>query len=458
MRAIPMILLAWGCAAAPSGDDTDVAGDTPDTGVGPAVTYHRDVRPLLAEHCEGCHQAGGIGPFSMTYTAEDWVDGNPSWVPLAVASALVGSMPPWMPDDDCHPIEHARRLAPEHKDLLRTWSELGFPEGRPEDATAPAQQVPDLLDVLGPPSARLTLPEPYTADRSAPDDYRCFPLPLEGAGDRWMSAFTVEPDARDVVHHVILYRLDAEWADDVATWDAEDEGPGYTCFGSPGTWKAETFAGWAPGAAPEIYDAGTARKIPDGSVLVLQVHYNTLNVPPEQPIPADASSVVMWTLPPGEMPSRRLLSVPLAKTDLLIPEGAPEVVQTEELALDWLPQRLPIRGVFPHMHQLATSMRVEVIDSDDRERCVVDIPKWDFAWQQAYFFGPDDAIGVGWDDRLRITCTYDNSAANQPVVNGLQQDPREVAWGDGSLDEMCLAYLYVTCPAVDCPLDRVFAQ
>jgi hypothetical protein len=45
-----------------------------------------------------------------------------------------------------------------------------------------------------------------------------------------------------------------------------------------------------------------------------------------------------------------------------------------------------------------------------------------------------------------MTCVYDNSAAHQPVVNGVQQAPRDVAWGEGTLDEMCLTYAVVLVP------------
>ena len=49
-------------------------------------------------------------------------------------------------------------------------------------------------------------------------------------------------------------------------------------------------------------------------------------------------------------------------------------------------------------------------------------------------------------DEVEITCTYDNSAANQPVVDGQPREPAQVGWGDGSYDEMCLDYLALVRP------------
>ena len=41
---------------------------------------------------------------------------------------------------------------------------------------------------------------------------------------------------------------------------------------------------------------------------------------------------------------------------------------------------------------------------------------------------------------MEVTCTYDNSAGNQPLIDGEQMDPMDIEWGDGTLDEMCLLY------------------
>ena len=47
-------------------------------------------------------------------------------------------------------------------------------------------------------------------------------------------------------------------------------------------------------------------------------------------------------------------------------------------------------------------------------------------------------------DRLGLECHWDNSAGNQPFVDGQRVPPRELNWGEGTDDEMCLGGLYVT--------------
>jgi hypothetical protein len=46
---------------------------------------------------------------------------------------------------------------------------------------------------------------------------------------------------------------------------------------------------------------------------------------------------------------------------------------------------------------------------------------------------------------LGIECHWDNSTAKQPTDgNGQTQAPQPLNWGEGTTDEMCLGFVYVT--------------
>jgi hypothetical protein len=47
-------------------------------------------------------------------------------------------------------------------------------------------------------------------------------------------------------------------------------------------------------------------------------------------------------------------------------------------------------------------------------------------------------------DQLSVSCTWDNTAENQPVINGQRVTPRDRNWGARTQDEMCVAGIYVT--------------
>lgn len=417
---------------------------------GSEPTFHRDVRPILDAHCVECHQSGGVGPTDYT-DASSWAEGTPTWGPVAVSAVESGFMPPWKPSDACHPLDHARMLEPEEQEVLSRWADAGFPLGDPSTyAPGVSRAAPDPLETLGPPDRVLRSEFRYTPDPSTPDDYRCFVVDRSVERELWIQGLRFEPDAVEMVHHAILYQLDARHGDMVANLEARDDAPGYTCFGSPGTWETETLAAWAPGQIPERYPDGVGRRVPEGSLLILQVHYNLLGQDP-QALPDDATGLGLWLIPEGERPPLTLRSIPFANRSIQIPPGEPAHVERDTMRLS-LPDGLTLRalGVMPHMHQLGTRIRINEVMEDGSRTCVFEIDDWDFNWQQTYAFPPDQLYEVSGPVTFELICEYDNSAANQPTVNGVQQEPQQVVWGDGTLDEMCLMYVNALIPtAVD---------
>ena len=76
----------------------------------------------------------------------------------------------------------------------------------------------------------------------------------------------------------------------------------------------------------------------------------------------------------------------------------------------------------------------------ERERngettCVVDVPRWDFDWQQFYFY--EQELDVQPGDIFRLRCVYDTRG-----------DTETIGFGEGTGDEMCLAGFYLTPPLV----------
>jgi len=99
---------------------------------------------------------------------------------------------------------------------------------------------------------------------------------------------------------------------------------------------------------------------------------------------------------------------------------------------------------FLHMHNLGKTGRVTLVRADGTEQVIVDIREWDFNWQSTYRL--EQEVLVGPSDRVRLACSWDNSAANQVIVDGVQQTPQYVEWGDGTGDEMCLTNFFMTVP------------
>ncbi len=408
------------------GLDTDAAGGE--------VTWHGAVRALSEAHCVSCHAPGGIGPFSLTTYEDVSAIGG-----LVTAAVVERRMPPWTPDPECHPIAYERHLEPEEIGVFEAWAAAGFPEGDAADYVPPEEI--DAL-VLPDPTLSLAPPEAYTANRLLPDDYRCLPLAHEFPEGAWITATDILPDKREIVHHVLVYRVPAADVAELEALDAADAGPGYTCFGGPGVGDGGPVAGWVPGAQPMAYPENSGIRIEPGTRLVMQIHYNTTAVT-DGPIPPDASRLLLWTLPEGETPTQAVSILGFANTRIRIDAGDPNSTHDDSLTL---PVGGTLIGVAPHMHTLGRSISVRLERPSGDEMCLVDIPAWDFGWQQFYRYPDSDSIALRAGDTVHMQCVYDNSAENQPVVNGEQVEPRDVRWGEGTFDEMCLNYLIVARP------------
>ena len=86
-------------------------------------------------------------------------------------------------------------------------------------------------------------------------------------------------------------------------------------------------------------------------------------------------------------------------------------------------------------------MAAELRSAGGGGECMVEVSRWDYHWQLDYLYAK--GVPYGPDDQLAVTCEYDNSTAHQPVVDGVQLAPHNVTWGEGSLDEMCLHYVWL---------------
>lgn len=71
---------------------------------------------------------------------------------------------------------------------------------------------------------------------------------------------------------------------------------------------------------------------------------------------------------------------------------------------------------------------------------MLQIDDWDFHWQGSYGFRQSEIVRRG--DQVSIECHWDNSPANQHDGGA----PKNVNWGEGTGDEMCVGF-FLTAPA-----------
>lgn len=398
-------------------------------------TWSGKIRSMVAEECTTCHHTGGSAPFVFE-TYDEVADS----ATLMLFAMEAGSMPPWPGNPDCNTYTNERLLREKDIARFRRWVEADMPMG---DETEPISVTTTPFS----PTLTAQSSEPYTPTLSSTgDDYRCFLLDAEFEEEAWVTGSEVLPGSA-AVHHVQVFAVVGNQLERALELDAEDETVGYTCFGGPlpsgdnGGFNPSfptQIASWAPGTEPRIFADDLGARLEAGSRLVIQVHYSAVG---GEAVP-DQTGVAL-ALEEAARPLE-LHAAPLAITDLRIPAGASDASFTRTFT-NWSDEPAEVASLVPHMHLLGTSISARHVTADGEEaQCGVAVDAWDFEWTLPYRLEEPLIIAPG--EGLEVTCTYDNSAENQPVVDGEQQDPRTVNWGDDTLDEMCLMYLGVVRP------------
>ena len=433
-----------------------------------APSFSRDVAPILQDKCADCHQLGGIAPFSLVTAAAARTHS------AAIAAAVESRrMPPWPPGSESPQFvgEDERRLPDEELETVVEWAR----SGAPVDGAALQAPPPETLSTKRGEWAYSLSPERGYRPQREGDDYRCFLLDMSLDGWAFATSATIRPGVPSMVHHVILFRAKPDEVEEAERLDARSSVAGWPCFGGTGLGAgvealddAGWIAAWAPGGGTVRYPSGTGAELEAGGGIVMQVHYHRRN---ETRLDrtgvhltlvsgsADLEPATTMLLPaPIELPCADGEQGPLCDRDAAIadltrergasaallpaglqvlcrgsPFGTPSAGQGSSCDRGF-DARTTIHGVAGHMHLLGRSIRVELNPGTDRSRVLLDIPRWDFHWQNAYTFAEPVVAEPG--DRVRVTCRHDAALREGP--------PRYVVWGEGTMDEMCLGVLQVT--------------
>ncbi|MEK9984055.1 MAG: hypothetical protein VW879_04875 [Opitutae bacterium] len=440
-----------------------------------AVTYTKDISPIIYKNCTVCHRAGEIGPFPLTNFEEVR---DEAFTILSVTRK--GYMPPWMPNREFSKFKllGERGLTDQEIKTIAQWVEAGMPEGDP----AIEAPMPKFAkgSALGNPDLTLRADEPYKIKGSNEDEYRVFVLPTGLSEDRDLVGVEFRPGNRAILHHALLAFDTTGQAREV---DASDPLVGYEVFGGfgiPVSPQAQ-LPGYTPGAVPLRLPKGVGIKLPAGADILMQTHYAPWPVRD-----SDQSGVnLFFADEPVEryLKTRQLMPFDLVEEDTLQP---PELNLLERLDVirelvdefgqngfggagnsgdvaerlgdgfggrleGWSLFKLPpdevsrfhgiwkveedisLISIYPHMHLLGKGWEIYAIDPEGNRENLLKIDSWDFNWQGDYPLPKYLKIDKG--STIHAIATYDNTADN-PV--NPKMPPEASSWGGKTTDEMYL--------------------
>jgi len=384
---------ARGCLISFDGEETAEA----------AMSYARQVAPILRTKCVGCHSEGNIGSWAMTSHAK--VKGMAAMIEEVILSRR---MPPWDADPQFGKLEHGAALTTAEAQTLLRWVRQGAPRGDEPDplpwiVTPPAAEWP-----LGKPDIILRLPQPESIPATGVLEYRHIEVAVGNTEEMWVAGSWVKPGNKQVVHHVIAWLKE------------ENERRGIA--------EREHFAGYAPGSTQGFYPQATGKLLPKNARFDIELHYTTNGTPQ-----TDQTEIGLYLAKTKDLKQLDTLWIYDA-TFKVQPGDSESVHQTVyPIARD-----ATLYDLLPHMHLRGKWMKFELLRPDGKRETLLSVPRYDFNWQRTYKLAQPLAIPAGsW---VLITGAYDNSQLNPANPN-----PRKtIHWGDQSFDEMFLGVLNVT--------------
>jgi len=387
-----------------------ISAETPE----PAVTFNKQIAPIIYNNCSSCHRPGEAAPFSLLSYQDVSKRGK------TIASVTAARfMPPWKAEAGSYAFKDERRLKDSEIALIQAWAKQGMPEGNAGDAPAPPKFASGWM--LGEPDLIVEMPAAYHVPADGPDIYRNIAVPLGLTEDKWITAIDMKPTARSVVHHVLYFADPTGKAHDRPAQGAE---PGFTGM-QPGG-QAEPMGGWAVGAQPHMQPAGLALPVSKGSDFVIQYHFHPNGKP------AVEKSVVGFYFA-KKPPERTLTSVQLPPTYSLfsgldIPPGEKDFVIRDSYTL---PVDMDAVSIGAHAHYIAKQLKMTATLPSGEVKTLLWIKDWDFSWQDRYFF--DQFVALPKGTRLDAEVHWDNTADNPRNPSA---PPIRVQWGEQSKDEM----------------------
>jgi hypothetical protein len=372
-----------------------------------AVTYSKDVAPILYASCTECHRPAMSAPMSLM----SYDDVRP-WARAIKQRVVAREMPPWSAEAPHGMFRNDPSLSQKDIDTITSWVDAGAPKGDDRDLPPAPTYVEGWT--IGTPDAVFTMTEPFQVPADGTIPYQYIRIPTNLAEDRWIQAIEFKPGDRRVVHHIIAS------AQPVGGDASNERTAGRTSLG-----------GITPNKPGVTFAPGIARRLPAHSEIILQMHYTTVGEPTTD---VTRVGVIFAKQPPTKM----IAGGNVLNFRFAIPPGAAnhEVRAERTFADDTL-----LTTMMPHMHVRGKSMTYVAHYPDGRQETLLYVPKYDFNWQHTYELAEPKLMPKG--TRLEVIATYDNSTGNP-----FNPDPAAtVRWGDQTWEEMMIGFYSTVVPA-----------
>jgi peroxiredoxin/mono/diheme cytochrome c family protein len=427
------------------------------------VTYSKQISRIFQQRCIECHREGAIAPFALT-SYEDAA----GWAETVLEVIQDQRMPPWHASPEHGDFANDARMPEAEKELVAAWVKAGMPKGDEKDLPNPPTFAegwripkPDLV---------LEMSDDYAVPAEGEVPYQYFVMDPQLTEDKWVVAAECLAGNPTVVHHIIAFVIPPEVAKDIAVGHfaiddrrsmqrmrggadnsgrrnrpklvENDESPKADKSKRPAmpadvnkriaimrSWFTNFLVAMAPGSPPMILNDGMAKRLPAGCKIVFQSHYT-----PVGKATLDRSKIGL-VFAKNDNIKHEVVTRSVMEQRFEIPpyDGNYEVRANLRLRDDSL-----LIEFLPHMHLRGKSFRYIAHYPDGKEEILLDVPRYDFGWQNTYTNRKPKLLPRG--TVIECIAHFDNSTENLS-----NPDPSSsVRFGDQTWEEMMIGFFNIS--------------
>ncbi len=387
------------------------------------ITFNKHIAPIIYKRCATCHNPNGYAPFSLVKYKD--VKKRANFVKHVTQT---GYMPPWKANPGYRSFANEKLMTDEEVELIKRWAESGAKEGKKKDLP-PTPSFTNGSQLKQEPDYSLTMQTEYTVEGNNEQTYICYKIPYELPEEKYVKAIEFVPGNRLLVHHASYQVLEVApeidiynspdyfvYGDSDYVDDKHDYGffNLYDKYGNP---PIETYHnGWLPGTSAHVYPDGIGFRMPKkGIFMIRNLHYAPS--PIEQ---SDQSTVNFYFT---DKPVERVVQFAAFKPTYINPNEE-NIIPADSIVKHHIYVKInsdiSLLNINPHMHQLGKYFKVFVTTPTNDTIPLVEIPEWDFDWQEFYQFKKMVKIPKG--SVLHAEALFDNTANNPKNPHNPPQD------------------------------------
>lgn len=398
LGSVSVFVALLSCGALMAQTNTTAAPDA-------AVTYTKDVAPIVQQHCQECHRPNGIAPMALlTYEQTR---------PFAKAmkqKVMTHTMPPWFIDPNVGITEFKNfgGLSEGQIETIVKWADAGAPRGNPADMPAPVKFDDDKWRI-GTPDLVGGMSQDFMVKADVPDQWWNTIVDPGLKEDRYIKAVEIRPvRGGRVIHHMgtnLIY----------------------------------------PGGGTAVMQSKFANIFEDGSGLLMKsgtkVNFG-LHLHAYREDTAVNVEIGFIFYPKGYVPKYTVITELMGDDHNLDLPPNTDNIRYDSYKMLTKPTR--IIGYAPHMHTRAKAQCLEAIlpeKSEQRDGNKVEvlncINNFDFNWMLEYEYATDAQPLLPAGTVLHLISWYNNTASDR-----LNNDPDNwIGYGQRSIDDMAMAWM-----------------